>query len=112
MAEIMHGAVEAGPMLFLLRRKLQFRLDPVDIRIAVGDDLFGRQLRLPWLSEHCLIGSLAAFGCFGGFRSTWLFCTIGPARCGCLPAVPDAKHASKHADHPADCAAQYATDRP
>ncbi len=50
MAEIMHGAVEAGPMLFLLGRKLQFGLDPVDIRIAARDDLLGRHLRRPWLS--------------------------------------------------------------
>jgi hypothetical protein len=29
-----------------------------------------------------------------------------------LPAVPDAKHACKHPDHSADCAAQHATHRP
>ena len=45
MTEIVHRAVECGPMLFLIGRQVQFRLDPIDVRIAVGDDLFGGQLR-------------------------------------------------------------------
>ena len=49
--EIVHRAVEAGPVLFLLGRQLQFGLDPLDIRIAVGDDLFGGQLRSAVLGQ-------------------------------------------------------------
>src|SRR6266481_346903 len=39
MAEIMHRARETGPVLFLFGRQIQFGLDPVDIRIAVGHNL-------------------------------------------------------------------------
>src|ERR1700687_1291209 len=69
MPEIMHRAVEPGPMLLLLGRELQFGLDPIDIRVAVGDDLFSTQLRFTLLGEHrLLLGVLSALGCLGGFR--------------------------------------------
>src|SRR5260370_14799919 len=108
MAEVMHRAIEAGPMLLLLRRELQFIFDPLDVRIAVRDDLFGRELRLALLGQHRLLGSLPAFGRFGRFRRTGLF---RPARCGRLPVFPDTKHAGKYTDYPADRAPQHATDR-
>ena len=44
-AEVVHRARETGPVLFLFGRQIQFGLDPVDIGIAVGDDLLGGQRR-------------------------------------------------------------------
>ena len=41
MAEIVHRTVEPGPMLLLFGREVQLLLDPLDIGVAVGDDLFG-----------------------------------------------------------------------
>jgi hypothetical protein len=49
MAEIVHRAVEPGPMLLLLGREFQFGLDPIDVGVAVRDDPFGGQLRLTFL---------------------------------------------------------------
>src|SRR5712671_2325519 len=68
MAEVMHCAVEPGPMLFLLGREFQFGLDPIDIGIAVRHDLFGVQLRRTVLGKHRLLASLAGFGRFGALR--------------------------------------------
>src|SRR5207253_1262223 len=96
MAEVVHRAIEPGPMLLLLGRELQFILDPLDIGIAVRDDLFGSQLRLTLgLGQYGLLAWLAALACFGGFR-------IRSARRGRLRVFPDAKHAGKHADDPAN----------
>ena len=49
MAEIVHGAVERGPVLLLLTRQIELGLDPIDVRVAVGDNLLARQLRLAGL---------------------------------------------------------------
>src|SRR5260370_12624513 len=88
MAEIMHRAVEAGPMLLLLGRELQFIFDPLDVRIAVCDDLFGRDLRLTFLGQHRLLGCLAALGRFGRFaRLAEPSCFASPAA-GACPLFP------------------------
>src|SRR3954463_1979839 len=51
MPEVMHGAREAVPVLLLVGREVQFGLDPLDIGVAVGDDLVGGQLRCAGLGE-------------------------------------------------------------
>src|SRR5206468_8929300 len=75
MPEIVHGARETVPMLLLIGREVQFGLDPVDVGIAVGDDLFGRELRRAALRQDRnvlvlgrvlgLLGSLSALAGLG-----------------------------------------------
>ena len=85
-------------------------LDPVDVRVAVGDDLFGGELRLALLlGQHRLLGGL---GPLGRFRGPSLFRTVRfIRRRRRLPALRHAEHAGEHADHAADRAAEHPADR-
>jgi hypothetical protein len=79
MPEIVHGAGEAEPVLLLVGREVQLGLDPLDIGIAVGDDLVGRQLRCAGLGQdrdvlilgirRRVLGLLARLGALAGFRA-------------------------------------------
>ena len=129
MAEIMHRTVEPGPMLLLFGRELQLLLDPLDIGVAGGDDLFGASVagRRPGSAPPaCLGGRLASP------RRPWLlrssladFRVPSPAS-PCLlilcrrrwtgvlllvAAGQDTGHAGHDAHDAADRAAQHAADR-
>src|SRR5258708_28397181 len=102
MAEIVHRTVEAGPVLLLLRRQIQFLLDPFDIGVAVGDDLFGRQLRRAVLGkDRRLLGPLRALGRLGGFRSVPWFAIFRRLLVSVLAAGLDSRAPRHGADHPA-----------
>src|SRR6266699_310051 len=101
------GAVMAEIMLLLLGRKLQFGLDPIDVGIAGGNDLFGGQLRLALLlgKHRLLLGALCAFAGLGGFRRASLLRSVRGGRLRLrlwlwlwLSVLADAQHAGKYAE--------------
>jgi len=69
-------------VLLLLGREVQFLLDPLDIAIAVGNDLFGGQRRLTGLGEDGRL--LGAFRAFGGLRAFRRIALLGVLRRGLL----------------------------
>src|ERR1700688_171710 len=111
MAEIVHGAVERGPVLLLLGREIQFGLDAVDVGITVGDDLFRRQWGRFLLGEHRrLLVGLRGLASLAWLRRTALpgvgrlrrRLTVSPGK-----NAGDARH---DAHHPADRASEHAAD--
>src|SRR5665213_2112112 len=112
MAEIVHRTVEPRPALLLLRRQLQFLLDPFDVGVAVGYHLLGGQRRLAILGQHSglLARLLALRRLGGGLGRTRLFAAIRRRLLRRL-IVAGAEHAGEDADHTADRAAEHAADR-
>src|ERR1700755_3314587 len=91
MPEIVHSAGEAEPVLLLVRRQVQLGLDALDIGVAVGDALVGRELRRAVLGHHgdvlallrrvlgCSGRILGGLGRLGGFGLGALCIVLGGA---------------------------------
>jgi len=101
---------ERGPMLFLTGVKFN-STDPIDVRIAVGDDLLASAPEARLGQYHRLRGALEFFAAFGLFSQAPVAFVPPqgpavplaplPARRPDIPLTPD-KPRSQHADSPAD----------
>ena len=111
-------------MFFLFWRQIQFLLYPLDIGVAIGDDLFGSESRRSWLGQDCdllclldplLVADLVTNDLYVRLAARFRAAPGGVRAAGCcccpLLAGDHAGDTSDDADDSADGASEHTTDR-